>query len=104
MIPLVAALLLAQSVGSAAPGAPAGRDGSPVQVWVSPGGPLRRGSTVHVYVRSAADGYLVVLHRRTDGRIEVLFPATPADETFVPAGTYEIRTGASVAAFDRRGV
>lgn len=99
MVLLVAAVLLGQSVSSAAQAAPVGPDSSPVAVWLSPGGPLRRGGAVHVYVRSARAGYLVVLHRRTDGRIDVLFPATPADETFTPAGTYEIRAGASGAAF-----
>jgi hypothetical protein len=99
MVRLVAAVLLGQSAGSAALAAAAAQDGTPVQVWMSPGGPLRRGGAAHVYVRTARDGYLVVLHRRTDGRIEMLFPATPADETFTPAGTYEIRAGASDAAF-----
>jgi len=46
---------------------------------------------VHVYVQAAKDGNLIVLHRRTDGRIDVLFPTKPTEDPFVRAGTYEIQ-------------
>ncbi len=68
----------------------AGRGDRPVHVWLGSASPLARGSAVRVYVQVASDGNLVVLQRRTDGRISVLFPASPAGAPFVRAGTYEI--------------
>ena len=62
-----------------------------VRVWLGSPSPLARGAAVRVYVEARADGNLVVLHRRTDGRIEVLFPENPDTDPFVRAGTYEIR-------------
>ena len=73
-----------------APVAVAGRGDRPVHVWLSSASPLARGSAVRVYVQVASDGNLVVLQRRTDGRIGVLFPASPTGAPFVRAGTYEI--------------
>src|SRR5439155_3431797 len=52
---------------------------------------LLRGDAVRVYVQTGEDGHLVVLHRRTDGHIDVLFPANPADDPLVRPGTYEIK-------------
>jgi len=66
-------------------------DAKPVRVWLGSTGPLARGQSVTVYVQAARDGDLIVLHRRTDGRVEVLFPADPAADPFVRKGTYEIR-------------
>src|SRR5690349_1943720 len=71
----------------------------PVRVWLGSAGLLTRGTPVRVYVRAAQDGNLIVLHRRTDGRIEVLFPASPKDDPYVRAGTYEIQATASRVAF-----
>ena len=68
----------------------AGRGDRPVHVWLGSASPLARGSAVRVYVQVASDGNLVVLQRRTDGRISVLFPANPTGVPFVRAGTYEI--------------
>jgi Domain of unknown function (DUF4384) len=62
-----------------------------VHVSLDSRGPLARGRPVRVYVDLTQDGNLVVLHRRTDGRIEVLFPSRPGSDPFVHAGTYEIR-------------
>ena len=74
------------------------RDARPVRVWLGSTGPLIRGTPVRVYVQAAQDGDLIVLHRRTDGRIEVLFPSNPKSDPFVRAGTYEIRgTGEQAA-------
>src|SRR5438876_6209133 len=73
---------------------PAQRDAKPVRVWLGSSGSLLRGDRVRVYVQTTEDGHVVVLHRRTDGHIEVLFPANPADDPLVNPGTYEIkRTG-----------
>jgi hypothetical protein len=81
------AALLFQALAPAAPSAP---EGKVVRVWLD-AHLLTRGAPVRVYVQAAEDGNLVVLHRRTDGRIEVLFPNSPAADPSVRAGTYEIR-------------
>jgi len=59
---------------------------APVHIWLGRG-PLAPGDAVRVYVATDADGYLVVLHRRTDGRVEVLSPEDPASDAFAPADT-----------------
>ena len=92
LLPLVVALL--QTPTSAPPG-----DSRPVRVWLGSTGVLVRGAPVRVYVQAARDGNLIVLHRRTDGRIEVLFPSQPTDDPFVRAGTYEIQATPSRVAF-----
>src|SRR2546422_11710920 len=63
----------------------------PVRVWLGTGGPFAPGARVCVYVQTDADGYLVVLHRRPDGGVDVLFPGDPETDPFARAGTYEIR-------------
>src|SRR5437879_4105866 len=68
----------------------AARGDRPVHVWLGSPSPLTRGSAVRVYVQVATDGNLVVLQRRTDGRIGVLFPTNPTGAPSVRAGTYEI--------------
>jgi hypothetical protein len=86
MIVPFAALLL-QAV---APSATPSPETKAIRVWLDATA-LTRGASVRVYVQAAEDGNLVVLHRRTDGRIEVLFPNTPTADPSVRAGTYEIR-------------
>lgn len=71
----------------------------PIRVWLGSEQPVAAGAEVQVFVRTAVDGYLTVLRRTTTGRIEVLFPAAPGDETFVPRGSYEVRNAADGAAF-----
>ncbi len=75
------------------------RDARPVRVWLGSSGVLTRGTPVRVYVQAGQDGNLIVLHRRTDGRIEVLFPGKPSEDPFVRAGTYEIQATPSRVAF-----
>src|SRR5437016_7855 len=75
------------------------RDARPVRVWLGSSGVLTRGTPVRVYVQAAQDGNLIVLHRRTDGRIEVLFPGKPNEDPFVRVGTYEIQATPSRVAF-----
>ncbi|HMH83157.1 MAG TPA: DUF4384 domain-containing protein [Gemmatimonadales bacterium] len=94
LLPLVA-LLLQTSPPAAVP-QPEAR---PVRLWLDADTPISRGRPVRVSVQTGADGNLVVLHRRTDGRIEVVFPGQPADDPFVRAGTYEIRGATDGAAF-----
>jgi hypothetical protein len=86
MIAPFAALLLQ----TLAPSATSGPEVKVVRVWLD-ANLLTRGAPVRVYVQAAEDGNLVVLRRRTDGRIEVLFPSNPAADPAVRAGTFEIR-------------
>ena len=76
---------------------------SPVRVWLGAAGPIAPGSPVRVYVQTVADGYVVVLHRRPDGVVEVLFPGDPASDPFTAAGTYEIRGPRGAAALTAQG-
>ena len=84
--------LLVLQFQATAPPAPVRLDvaAKPVHVWLGSPSPLARGSAVRVYVEVATNGNLVVLQRRTDGRIGVLFPTNPTGAPFVHAGTYEI--------------
>ena len=95
MLPLLFLALL-QTV---ADGQTRSRDARPVRVWLGSSALLTRGTAVRVYVQAAQDGNLIVLHRRTDGRIDVLFPAKPEEDPFVRAGTYEIQATPSRVAF-----
>jgi hypothetical protein len=56
-----------------------------------------------VYLQTTVDGNVVVLHARTDGRVEILFPSAPAGDPFVRAGTYEIRGPADGEPFTASG-
>ena len=94
LLPLFVALFQTVADGHTVP-----RDVRPVRVWLGSSGVLTRGTPVRVYVQAAADGNLIVLHRRTDGRIDVLFPAKPDEDPFVRAGTYEIQATPSRVAF-----
>ena len=97
MIASLVALLLQNPVTPAP--APAAASSRAIRVWLGSPSPLARGAAVRVYVEAREDGNLVVLHRRTDGRIEVLFPKHPDTDPFVRAGTYEIRGGDDRAAW-----
>src|SRR5712691_3415556 len=94
VLPLVVVLLHAPQASAAAPA-----DGRPVRVWFGPSSVLTRGTPVRVYVQAVQDGYLIVLPRRTDGRIDVLFPSKPSQDPFVRSGTYEIQATPSGVAF-----
>jgi len=45
-----------------------------------------RGDRARVYVETAQDGHVVVLHADPDGRVRVLFPLDPSDDDFVRGG------------------
>src|SRR5258708_39894961 len=45
-----------------------------------------RGDKARVYVQTAQDGHLVVLHADAAGRIRVLFPVDPSADDFVRGG------------------
>src|SRR5690348_8863900 len=93
ILPLLVVLLQVQAPAVSPP------EGKPVRVWLGSSGPLLRGQPVRVYVETAVDGNLVVLHRRTDGRIEVLFPSSPTVEPYVRSGTYEIKSAGDRESF-----
>src|SRR5216117_2963392 len=44
------------------------------------------GDRARVYVQSAQDGYLVVLHADPEGRVRMLFPRDPSDDAFARGG------------------
>src|SRR6266487_2836184 len=59
-----------------------------------------RGDKARVYVQTAQDGYLVVLHADPEGRVRVLFPRDPSDDAFVRGGKrQEIRSRSDRDAF-----
>ena len=59
-----------------------------------------RGDRARVYVQTARDGYLVVLHADPAGRVRVLFPADPGEDDFVRGGKrQELRGRADRDAF-----
>src|SRR2546427_6876296 len=62
-------LALAVSLALAAPSAAAASDDPPIHVWLNQDNYFVRGDRARVYVRSAADGYLVVLRADADGRL-----------------------------------
>jgi hypothetical protein len=79
-----AMLLLTPLRGVAAPD-------PPVQVKLSDDR-LVMGEHVKIHVRTAADGYVLVLRMDTEGTIRVLFPVDPTDTAAIRAGhTLEIR-------------
>src|SRR6266704_232300 len=58
------------------------------------------GDRARVYVESAQDGYLVVLHADPEGRVRVLFPLDPRDDDFIRGGKrFEVRGRADRDAF-----
>src|SRR5207247_5508085 len=71
-------LALAVSLALAAPSAAAASDDPPIHVWLNQENYFVRGDRAKVYVRAAADGYLVVLRADADGRLRVLFPIDPS--------------------------
>ncbi|MGH7546856.1 MAG: DUF4384 domain-containing protein [Gemmatimonadales bacterium] len=99
IVPLVSLLLQTTPPPTPAPLDVAGREDKLVHVWLDPPSPLARGAAVRVYVQVVADGNLIVLQRRSDGHISVLFPGSPAAAPFVRAGTYEIREAGDRPAF-----
>ena len=59
-----------------------------------------RGDRARVYIQTAEDGHLVVLHADPEGRIRVLFPLDPSDDDFVRGGRkVEIRSRSDRDAF-----
>jgi hypothetical protein len=64
----------------------------PIQLWMSGDRRFRVGERVRVQVETDVDGFLLVLHSDTEGRVRVLFPVDPRDDALVRAGRrYEVR-------------
>jgi hypothetical protein len=87
---MISTLLLSLALG--APAQPFARaagaqvDDPAIQVWLNEDGRFQRGDLAKVYVRTRADGYLLVLHVDPDNRLRVLFPLDPDDDNFVRGG------------------
>jgi hypothetical protein len=98
---MITTLALALLVPASAPATPAARsDNPPVQVWLSSDHSFASGDRVRVFVRTGADGYLVVLHAGADGQIRVLFPVDPGDDAFVRGDKkYEVKSRGDQEAF-----
>jgi len=65
---------------------------------------FRAGDRARVYVETAQDGYLVVLHADAEGRVRVLFPLDPSDDDFVRGGKrFELRDRGDRDAFQVEG-
>ena len=82
-------------------------DDPPVKVWLNHDNYFQRGDKARVNVRSADDGYLLVLRADAEGRVRVLFPLDPSNDDFVRGHeTIEVRGRGDREAFfvdDREG-
>jgi hypothetical protein len=94
MITLYALSLLLTTNGTASDTAfvVARTDAAPIQLWMSGDRRFREGERVRVQVETEVDGFLLVLHSDTEGRVRVLFPVEPQDDALVQARRrYEVR-------------
>jgi hypothetical protein len=94
MITLYALSLVLAAGGSASDTslAVARTDAPPIQLWMSGDRRFREGERVRVQVETEVDGFLLVLHSDTEGRVRVLFPVEPQDDALVQARRrYEVR-------------
>src|SRR3989441_3871679 len=67
-------------------------DDPPIKVSLNQDNDFQRGDRARVKVRTAEDGYVVVLRSDAQGRVRVLFPLDPTDDDFVRGGrTIEVR-------------
>src|SRR3989441_11500319 len=97
-------LASAAPLGWAAPPAAAASDDPPIHVWLNQDNYFVRGDRAKVYVRAAADGYLVVVRADADGRGRVLFPIDPSDDIFMRAHKkFEVRSRGDGEAFRVHG-
>src|SRR5438874_5465968 len=67
-------------------------DDPPIKVSLNQDNYFVRGDRARVKIRTAEDGYVVVLRSDAQGRVRVLFPLDPTDDDFVRGGrTIEVR-------------
>ena len=72
--------------------APVVQQDPPLQIWLSNNDHLEFDEKIRVYVRTEADGHLMVLHADPEGRVRVLFPLDPFSDDFIRGGRdFEIR-------------
>jgi hypothetical protein len=89
---LASLLLLAAHALVAAPTGNTSSDDPPVRVWFNSDGDYGFADRAKVYVKAAAEGYLVVLRADDDGNVRVLFPLDPQDNHRIVAGKkYELK-------------
>ena len=93
-------LLVAVSAAGAATASSVVADGPPVQIWMNNDRRFREGDRVRLQIDAEVDGFLLVLNYEPDGRIRVLFPLDPRDDSRVRAGRrYEVRDQGGETAF-----
>lgn len=96
---MLTAILLTLAIPTPAVAATVVQD-PPVRVWLNKRDAVERGDRIRVQVRTAEDGYLVVLHADPEGRIRMLFPVDPTDDHFIRGGRdYEVRNRGDRHAF-----
>lgn len=80
-------LLALSALASAGPGHDA-----PVRLKLSDNGDYSPGDRARVHVKTAKDGYLLVMRMNADGSARVLYPLSPGDDGTVDGGTdFEVR-------------
>ena len=86
------ALLLSLIAAEPATAVTAAQDDPAVRISINNDRRFVRGDRAKVKVRVEDDGYLLVIHADPDGRVRMLFPLDPTDDSFVRGDhTYEIR-------------
>ncbi|HEV8355179.1 MAG TPA: DUF4384 domain-containing protein [Gemmatimonadales bacterium] len=79
-------------------------DGDPVRLWMNNERLYREGERVRIQVNTDVDGFLLVLNYDAEGRVKVLFPLDPRDDSRVQAGRrYEVRDQDGSQAFIASG-
>ena len=78
---MLLALLALAALSPAGPG-----HDTPIRLRLSDDGNYSPGDRPRVHVKTAKDGYLLVMRMNSDGSARVLFPLTPADEATVDGG------------------
>src|SRR5256885_13731669 len=85
-------LSLMVSLLAAAPPEAIRSDDPPIKVSLNQDNYFVRGDRARVKIRTAEDGYVVVVRADAQGRVRVLFPLDPTDDDFVRGGrTIEVR-------------
>lgn len=98
MLPVILTLLASTAAVPAAAEAPS--QDPAIRVWLNKGSYVERTDKVQAYMRTGVDGYVTVLHAEPSGRVRVLFPLDPEDDTWVRAGQdFEIRSRSDKEAF-----
>jgi uncharacterized protein DUF4384 len=76
----------------------------PVHLWMNSDRRYREGDRVRLQVDADVDGFLLVLHFDPNGRLRILFPLDPRDDSRVQAGRrYEVRSESFDGAFRASG-